>query len=290
MSQMKRAMGATAWRSVFLACVLASTADAFADDTVECDVGMAVKGEMAGGKVGEIAEIGESSPHRGWYRVIYDWTPSGEWYDPGTWELYRADTGERCLPASNPAAERSTRSDPDPATARPANSEGASRPPASTTTAPVASTAPTQSTARCPAGAARSNRKGQAVSVIGESNGLCVIRNANGSVESIPHWMLSDPPQSASGTRGPAAASDALPAGSYVCTMPGAGQFPIVILDASTYQDRAGDTGRYRLEGDRLSFDSGSLEGQYSKRLGPAKFGLSTDQDRMFYGVCNLKR
>ena len=71
--------------------------------------------------------------------------------------------------------------------------------------------------------------------------------------------------------------------------MPGAGQFPITIVDGSTYSDRAGQSGRYSINGAQITFRSGSLRGQFSRILGPGKFGLSTDQNRMFYGVCNLK-
>jgi hypothetical protein len=72
--------------------------------------------------------------------------------------------------------------------------------------------------------------------------------------------------------------------------MPGAGQFPITIADAGTYSDRGGQSGRYRVDGDQITFESGSLRGTFSRILGPGKFGLSQDQNSSFYGVCNLKR
>jgi hypothetical protein len=88
----------------------------------------------------------------------------------------------------------------------------------------------------------------------------------------------------------PPSGGGSLPAGRYVCSMPSAGQFPITIVDGSTYTDRAGQSGRYGVNGTQVTFESGSLRGQFSRILGPGKFGLSTDQNRMFYGVCNLKR
>ncbi len=83
---------------------------------------------------------------------------------------------------------------------------------------------------------------------------------------------------------------DALALGRYTCSMPGAGQFPITIVDGSTYSDRGGKSGRYRLQGQQLLFESGSLRGTFSRILGPGKFGLSLDQNSSFHGVCNLKR
>jgi hypothetical protein len=88
----------------------------------------------------------------------------------------------------------------------------------------------------------------------------------------------------------PQAGGGSLPLGRYTCSMPGAGQFPITIVDGSTYSDRGGKSGRYRLQGQQLLFESGSLRGTFSRILGPGKFGLSLDQNSSFYGVCNLKR
>jgi hypothetical protein len=80
-----------------------------------------------------------------------------------------------------------------------------------------------------------------------------------------------------------------LPSGLYTCSMSGAaGQFPVTIK-GSTYTDRAGKTGSFTQQGDRLVFASGSLQGQFSKVLGRSKFGLSSSPTGSFYGVCNLK-
>ena len=84
--------------------------------------------------------------------------------------------------------------------------------------------------------------------------------------------------------------AQSLSAGRYVCSMSGAGgQFPITIGNGS-YTDRSGKTGRFTVKGDRITFASGSLAGQFSQILGPDKFGLSTSPNGMFYGVCNLTR
>lgn len=84
-----------------------------------------------------------------------------------------------------------------------------------------------------------------------------------------------------------AAGGGALPRGRYTCSMSSAGgQFPITIVDRSTYSDRGGQSGRYRVAGDQITFESGSLQGTFSRILGPGKFGLSTHQNSSFYGVC----
>ena len=78
--------------------------------------------------------------------------------------------------------------------------------------------------------------------------------------------------------------------GRYVCSMSSAGgQFPITI-GRGTYTDRAGKSGTFSVTGDRITFGSGSLAGQYSRILGPGKFGLSSSFNGMFYGVCNLNQ
>lgn len=150
-------------------------------------------------------------------------------------------------------------------------------------------TPPTQSTARCPAGAAVVDRQDRPATVLGENNGLCVVRYADGAVHSTLHWLLS--PAAAGAGKAPASGGGALPTGRYTCSMSSAGgQFPITIVDGSTYSDRGGQSGRYRVDGDRITFESGSLRGTFSRILGAGKFGLSTSQTTSFYGICNLKR
>ena len=86
-----------------------------------------------------------------------------------------------------------------------------------------------------------------------------------------------------------AADAQTLTPGVYVCSMSSAGgQFPITIGNG-TYTDRSGKSGRFTIQGDRITFTSGSLAGQFTRILGPGKFGLSTSPNGMFYGVCDLK-
>ena len=68
------------------------------------------------------------------------------------------------------------------------------------------------------------------------------------------------------------------------------GQFPITIKSSSRYSDRAGKEGSYSISGKVITFSSGSLKGQYSEIRSPTKFGLSTNYNGMFYGICNLKK
>ncbi len=206
----------------FLLCLFAVTGPAAtaAAQTVYCGPGTRVVSENGGG-TGTIEEIGSESPHVGWYRVSFSWSPRGEWYDPSTWKLYVAGTQQRCSPHRSAT----------PAAPRPAPPVDDDEP------APVAVPRPRPQPTAAP-------------------------RTAGGS----------------------------LPAGRYTCSMPGAGQFPVTIVDGRTYSDRGGQSGRYRVAGDQVTFESGSLRGTYSRILGPGKFGLSLDQNSSFYGVCNLKR
>jgi hypothetical protein len=85
-------------------------------------------------------------------------------------------------------------------------------------------------------------------------------------------------------------AGESLPPGKYACTAPGAGTFPITI-QGDKYTDRAGKSGTFKMQdGGVLVFGSGSLAGNYSRKLGPAKFGLSSAKGKSFYTVCNLKK
>lgn len=95
------------------AVLLLGSAPAFAD--VACGVGMMIEAEDLS-RGGRIAEIGTESPHKGWYRIVWDWNPKGDWYDPGTWEMRAVGSTERCTVASPDVA-------PAPA-ARPASASG----------------------------------------------------------------------------------------------------------------------------------------------------------------------
>ncbi len=127
-------------------------------------------------------------------------------------------------------------------------------------------------------------RDGKAGVVVEVRRGMCVLRLADGSERSSLHWMLRAAGDSA------APADDGLTAGAYSCSATGAGSFAITVQDGGRYVDRAGQRGQFSLnEGQEMVFASGSLVGQYARRLGPGKFGLSSVKGKSFYTVCNLK-
>ena len=137
---------------------------------------------------------------------------------------------------------------------------------------------------QCVAGIKVTDRNGKDGTVTGVSNGMCVVRHDDGTVRNYLHWMLSP---AGSAKDSPAAG---LAPGDYACSATGAGTFPITIRDGSRYSDRAGKPGEFALQGNGdLVFKSGSLAGNYSRVLGPGKFGLSSAKGRSFYTVCNRK-
>lgn len=138
--------------------------------------------------------------------------------------------------------------------------------------------------AECVAGRRVTNRSGSAGVVTEIRSGMCVVRHDDGTERSYLHWMLSP------AGKGEVEPLAALVPGNYVCTAQGAGSFRIVIQEGGRYADRAGQSGEFALlDGGEIGFSSGSLAGQYSKRLGPRKFGLASARGRSFYTVCNLK-
>ncbi|HWS25355.1 MAG TPA: hypothetical protein VN259_02155 [Xanthomonadales bacterium] len=235
---------------------------------MNCAVGDRVAGEFGGGEIGTIAEIGRQSPHVGAYRIVFSWSPRGEWYHPNTWDVHPEGSADRCQPAQGGGAAGPDVGDDDPA--------------------PLASPPPpaqgTASTDRCLQGAQVSDRNQRAGVIEGENNGMCVVRLSDGSVRNYLAWMLS-PAGAAPDTTG-----GGLSPGRYVCSTQGAGTFEVQILDASTYADRAGTRGRYAVNGEELEFQTGSLVDYYSRLLGKDKFGLSTEPVRTFYVVCDRKR
>jgi hypothetical protein len=243
---------------------------------VPCAVGTQVEGEMG---TGAVAEIGTQPPHVGWVRITHSWSPKGEWYDWRIWDVHPSGTKDRCVapgatgpqPAGEPASfGMPVRDDDDP----PAAAQ-----------APAASTPRTTSTDRCPAGRAVVDRQQRAGNVLGEANGMCVVRLADGTTRSYLDWMLAAPGEADAGTGG-----SGLELGDYSCSLGAAGTFPITIGNGS-YRDRAGKSGAwsYDAAGGAITFSSGSLQGTYSKKLGPGKFGLSSAPTKQFYAVCNRK-
>jgi hypothetical protein len=244
---------------------------------VPCAVGAHVEGEMG---TGTVAEIGTQPPHVGWVRIEHSWSPKGEWYDWRIWDVHPAGSSDRCVaptataPAGSAAAlGAQSRDDDDP-------------PAAATTPAPSAPSTPRATpTDRCPADRAVVDRQGRAGRVLGEANGMCVVRLADGTTRSYLDWMLAAP-----GAADPGTGGGGLEAGDYSCSLGAAGTFPITIGDG-TYRDRAGQDGAYTYDAGSgaITFSSGSLAGTFSKRLGPGKFGLSSAPTRQFYAVCNRK-
>ncbi len=235
--------------------------------SVSCGVGDRVHSEMGGGKVGTIEEVGTQSPHVGWYRISYDWAPAGEWYPPATLDIHPEGSSDRCQPPSGAGTATSGA----PAAAGAANAQASQ--------APVG----VKPSDDCRPGTRVVDRQQRSGEVQGESNGMCVVALDDGGNRSYLAWMLS-PEGAGSDTE-----SAGLSTGRYVCSTAGAGYFDVHIIDGSTYADRAGKRGSYSLAGDRIEFQSGSLADYYSRILGPAKFGLSTEEVRTFYVVCNLK-
>lgn len=138
----------------------------------------------------------------------------------------------------------------------------------------------------CMTGKRVTHRSGKSGVVTGLRSGMCLVRHDDGTESTYLHWTLSP----AGGAKAaPMATGGGLSSGNYACTAPGAGTFPIIIR-GNRYTDRAGKSGDFKLQADSvLVFESGSLAGQYSKLMGPGKFGLSSAKGKMFYTVCNLK-
>lgn len=82
------------WSLLLALVVTAGAAPALAQQP--CALGSAV--QLKGGSAGTLAEVGTETPHVGWYRITFSWSPKGEWYDPRSWETYAAGTTTRCLP------------------------------------------------------------------------------------------------------------------------------------------------------------------------------------------------
>lgn len=257
-----------------LAALAALAAPAFAAD-VPCGVGTKVEGEMSAGTV---AEIGTQPPHVGWVRLVHSWSPKGEWYDWRIWDVHPAGSSDRCVapgasspqPAGEAASFGIETTDDDDPPAQPSSAPSVPR---------------TTSTDACPAGRAVVDRQQRSGTVLGENNGMCVVRLADGTTRSYLAWMLSEPGAPDPGTGG------GLEAGAYSCSLGAAGTFPIVIARDGSYRDRAGKSGSwsYDASSGAIVFSSGSLAGTYSKKLASGKFGLSSAPTKQFYAVCNLK-
>lgn len=288
-----------------LLCLIVLTGPATTAQNVYCGPGTRVDSQNGGS--GTIQEIGTESPHVGWYRVSFSWSPRGEWYEPSTWNLYVAGTRQRCSPQRQAAPP-------------------APRPEPPTAAGPGACAIGTRVVGEHGGGTGTIAEVGTEPPHVGWYR-VTFSWSPRGEWYDPRTWTLNDvatgqrcrtspvsddeaprpaprpepddddepapvrvPRPRPQPTAAPRTAGGSLPAGRYTCSMPGAGQFPITIADADTYSDRGGQSGRYRVDGDQITFESGSLRGTFSRILGPGKFGLSLDQNSSFYGVCNLKR
>lgn len=246
-------------------CFAAPVATIAAD--VPCAVGTRVSGEFGGGEQGTIAEIGSQPPHVGAYRITFSWSPRGEWYHPNTWKVHLAGSGDRCVVAAAAL--------PTPPAGTPPDAPTGSGP------APASAGLPG---GRCQTGAAVIDRQQRQGRVVGEENGMCKVKLADGETRSYLPWMLSSPDG--------AGAAQGLAPGSYTCSASGAGFFRIEIRDDDSYSSSSGNVGHYTLDAAtaKIGFTSGSLAAYHAKLLGPGKFGLSGDSSTRFHTVCNLKK
>lgn len=250
---------------LLLVCLLCAAPVLAAD--VPCGVGQKTVGEMGGGQVGEILEVGTEPPHVGWYRIAFSWAPKGEWYDPRSWDVHPQGSADRCVA---------------PASAAPATVAAPDTAPSEPESKPATPSDP--STDDCPAGTEVVDRDRRRGTIQGERNGLCVVLLTDGSEHSYLRRMLSAP-----GAAPPSSAT--LPAGTYVCSTNGAGLFRIGLDGNGGYTDRAGARGDYAIASDgKLGFEGGSLDGYHSKVLGAGKFGLASEPTSQYHTVCNLKR
>jgi hypothetical protein len=83
-----------------------------------CGVGTRVEFEDGRNGIGTIEEIGTESPHVGWYRIVFSWSPKGEWFMPKYTKLRIAGTNTKCAQeaASNkPLSKNSNNKAPLPA-------------------------------------------------------------------------------------------------------------------------------------------------------------------------------
>ena len=259
-------------RIVFVALASAVAAQQAIAADVPCGVGTQVQGEFGGGEVGTIAEIGSVAPHVGWYRITFRWSPDGEWFHPGTWKIEPSASDDRCIV---PTAGSSTAGSP---------TKGSGAAPVTAAGVDPSVLVGVVSSDRCRSGAAVVDRQQRSGSVLGEANGMCKVRLADGEVRSYLAWMLAASGAAAGG------ATDLAP-GSYTCSADGAGIFRVEIRDGGNYVNSSGGRGRYAFDAatSMIKFSSGSLSGYHSKLLGSGSFGLSEDSTTMFYTVCNLQ-
>ncbi len=156
--------------------------------------------------------------------------------------------------------------------------------------APVASA--NQGEGLCTLGTRVVDREGKTGTVIEGGKGSCHVRLDDGSDDRGYYlvWLLS--PAGKDGNR-PSAGKGELEEGRYSCSAAAgiAGTFKLTISSSTQYANSSGKTGRYGIDGStgKIVFQSGPFEGQFGKKLGPGKFGISSDEDGFFATTCNLE-
>jgi hypothetical protein len=139
----------------------------------------------------------------------------------------------------------------------------------------------------CPVGQQVTNRENKTGVVIAADQSTCRVEYPDGTKGTHMFWML----RPAGAPRVDSKAVGAVKLGRYACYTGSHFGFDIHIRSASQYTDRAGTTGQYRYDASTqaISFESGSLQGTYSKYLGEGKFGISSRAGGSFNTVCNFK-
>lgn len=139
----------------------------------------------------------------------------------------------------------------------------------------------------CPVGARVTDRENKTGMVVSADASMCRVEFADGSKRSYLFWMLR--PAGTARVDPKAAASVKL--GRYACYTGSTFGFDIHVRSDSQYADRTGATGQYRYDASTrtITFESGSLQGTYSKYLGDGKLGLSSRKGGSFSTVCNVK-
>lgn len=155
------------------------------------------------------------------------------------------------------------------------------------TVAVACSSANAQSGA-CQMGAKVTDRQNRSGVVVEAKGSDCRVKLEDGTTHYYLAWMLS--PAGAAAKKG---ADRGLTAGSYQCTAAGsiAGTLKLVIRSQTEYADRNGKTGSYAYSANanEIVFQSGPWAGNFGKKLGTRKIGISSRRGGFSNTVCDLK-
>lgn len=138
----------------------------------------------------------------------------------------------------------------------------------------------------CKPGVAVMNRSNVRGTVLFPGDGMCRVRWQDGSETFAMVWMLR--PAGASSTT-----AERLLPGVYPCYSGSSYLFmDLRILNASTYADRSGKQGRFRLDpvSKRMQFSSGPLQGANGQLMDGPRIGLNMNGGSFYNVTCSLKR